>query len=74
MSLLDYLGEGGDLQFLYLGKIGMEHIKFIEKLRWRKVLKPSALRPPYLDTPDAEEKQKRLNKGLSVLDLVHDAQ
>jgi uncharacterized protein (TIGR02421 family) len=70
VKLLDYLGRGGELELLYLGKVALDHFPFVEELRWRQVLSPGPLLPRYLDHPDAAPRLERLRGGLSVLELV----
>ncbi len=69
-QLLDYLGKGGELEILYLGKIAQENIPFVEELRWRKVLKEGALTPHYLKTEQGKRLLKTVRNGMSVLDLI----
>lgn len=68
--LLRYLAADGALQPLYVGKVGMDHVKTVEELLWRDVLEPPALEPRFLHTSTARRKLKALRKGVSVLDLV----
>jgi uncharacterized protein (TIGR02421 family) len=70
MRLLEYLGEGGELEPLLVGKFGAGHLPIIRELRWRKVLSSPRLRPRYLDNPQALERLKGLRGGTTVLDLV----
>jgi uncharacterized protein (TIGR02421 family) len=65
-TLLEYLGEGNDLELLFLGKIALEHLPFIEELKWRKVLKAGPLRPRHLDSPEVMERLKRLQQGQTL--------
>jgi uncharacterized protein (TIGR02421 family) len=71
-QLLDYLGAGGDLEQLLLGKVAFEHIPFIEELCWRQVLSPGLLRPRYLDDPQAQQRLERLSHGMSIFDLLEE--
>ncbi len=68
-SLLDYLGEGGDLDKLLIGKVSLEFIPLIEELRWRRVLKPPCLLPRYFDLPVANERLARLRRKPAVATL-----
>lgn len=70
VGLLKYLGEGGDLEVLFVGKIAAEHISFIRELQYRKVLRPPILFPRYLNQPQIKDKLKRLENGLTPLDLI----
>ena len=37
-QLLAYLGRGGDIEPLLIGKLGPDHIGMVKELQWRKVL------------------------------------
>ena len=71
LKLLKLLKSEGELDLLYIGKFGMEHLSLIKELQSRNVLKPPPLRPHFLEDP---ESQKRINTllcgNLTVLDLV----
>jgi uncharacterized protein (TIGR02421 family) len=69
-ELLTYLGRGGDIEPLLIGKLGPDHIGMIRELQWRKVLREAPLRPRYLDDPGALERLAWVREGRSVLDLV----
>ncbi len=69
-SLLEYLGGGGDLERLYLGKIALEHVPLVEELQWRRVVRPGPLRPRHLDSPQAQERLAWLRQGVSLERLV----
>ncbi len=70
MKLLDYIAQGGDLELLYCGKIAMEHVHLLEELRWRKVLKPLALTPLYLEDPPSKSRLDRLKKDPSMWHIL----
>ncbi len=72
VALLDYLGRGGDLEILYVGKVALEFIDLVEELRWRRVLAAPALRPHHLDTPEARERLARLRRGMDVRELAEE--
>jgi uncharacterized protein (TIGR02421 family) len=69
-ELLTYLGGGGDIEPLLIGKLGPDHIGMIKELQWRKVLREAPLRPRYLEDPRALERLEWLREGHSVLDLI----
>jgi uncharacterized protein (TIGR02421 family) len=69
-ELLGYLGRGGDIEPLLIGKLGPDHVGMIKELQWRKVLREAPLRPRYLDDPRALERLEQVRKGCSVLDLI----
>jgi uncharacterized protein (TIGR02421 family) len=70
LQILRYLREGGDLEPLFVGKIASGHLPFIVELSHRQVVKPPALRPRYLEMPDALRKLERLRSGMKVLELL----
>ena len=73
VRILDYLGKGGELEPLYLGKISLEHLPLIEELRWRKVVKPPELLPRFLQEEDARQRLQRVRKGMTVFDMIKEA-
>jgi uncharacterized protein (TIGR02421 family) len=70
LQILRYLREGGDLEPLFVGKIASSHLPLIVELSHRQVIKPPALRPRYLELPDALRKLERLRSGMKVLELL----
>lgn len=70
VRVLKYFGDGGELEPLLVGKIAANHISVIRELQSRQVLKPVPLQPRYLDNPQARERLKALEKGISVLNLI----
>ena len=70
VELLKYLKSGGELEPLFVGKIATDHISVIQELQYRHVLKPTPLRPRYLDDPGTAEILLKLKKGLEPLELI----
>jgi uncharacterized protein (TIGR02421 family) len=70
VEILEYLGAGGDLEPLLVGKIAVEHVPIIRELLLCGVLRTPPLRPRYLDAPAAGERLQRINAGTTVLDLI----
>ena len=70
VKILDYLGRGGELEPLFVGKMAVDHVPVIQELLHRRVLRPAPLRPRYMDMPQVSVKLSRLAQGLSVLDLT----
>lgn len=68
--LLSYLGEGGDLRTLVLGKFGFEHLPIVIELRRRGVLEPPALIPRYLSDQSATVRLRRCREGVDLHRLV----
>jgi len=73
VRILDYLGKGGDLQRLYLGKLSLEQLPLIEELQWRKVVKPAQLLPRFLQEEDAQQRLSRIQQGMTVFDIMKEA-
>ncbi len=69
-DLLSYLGDGGELEPLLMGKIALAHVPIIRELKWRGVLQDPPLRPRYLDDPAAIARLEAISGGLTVLDMV----
>jgi hypothetical protein len=68
-QILEYLGNGGRVRPLFVGKIGTQHIPIIRELQWRGVLKPSPLIPRYMNSPEALERLERVRGGVTVAEL-----
>ncbi len=69
-TILRYLGKGGDIDPLLVGKFAAEHVPIIKELQFRKVLRPPPLRPRYLDDPQAVQRLQKVRAGMTVVDLV----
>jgi uncharacterized protein (TIGR02421 family) len=70
VRLIRYLQNGGELEPLFVGKIGADHVPLVEELLRREVLRKPPLRPRYLSDPAAAERLRRISKQGSVLDLI----
>jgi len=73
VGLLAYLGRGGDLEPLFLGKVSEQSLPILRELRWREVLAEPPLRPRYLDLPEAPARLERLRRGVSVANLLNES-
>ncbi len=71
-QLLDYLGKGGEIDLLLLGKVNLEHAHLVEELRWRKVLKPGPLRPRHLESPEAMRRLEHIRQGMTISRMVEE--
>ena len=69
-EILQYLGRGGELEPLLVGKIAADHIPLIRELRLRRVLDAPPLRPRYMEDPRAGQRLQRLRQGLTVPELI----
>jgi len=70
IELLNYLAEGNEIEPLFVGKIGAEHISIIRELQWREVLRPAPLSPRYMIFSQTAERLEKLRNGLTVTDLI----
>jgi len=73
-SILEYLRNNGSLDLLFVGKIGVDHIPFIQELLDRKVLKQAPLHAKYLSLPHVKQRLTLLHKGAGVLELIKGSQ
>ncbi|MCW9065529.1 MAG: hypothetical protein OQJ78_04470, partial [Ignavibacteriaceae bacterium] len=55
---------------LFVGKIATDHVSVIQELQYRHVLKPTPLRPRYIDDPGTAEVLLKLKNGLEPLQLI----
>jgi uncharacterized protein (TIGR02421 family) len=70
VRILDYLGNRGNLEVLFVGKIAAHHVRMIRELQARNVLVAAPVLPRYLEDPEAGQRLKRIRRGLSVTDLL----
>lgn len=68
-QLLGYLGQGGDLRPLLVGKLALDQVPIVEELVRREVLRGPALIPRWLEAPHSKLGLARAAAGLRVLDL-----
>lgn len=71
IKLVDYLQKGGELEPLFVGKIGFKHIPLIRELRIRGIIKPSPLFPSYLKTTSSQARLEKLKSGMDLPELVN---
>ncbi len=70
LFVLDYLSRGGDVEALYLGKVGEAHLPVLEALRRHGAeLRPRTM-PLHLRGETAREKLARLRLGAKPQDLL----
>ncbi|MAQ14370.1 MAG: hypothetical protein CMN30_06200, partial [Sandaracinus sp.] len=70
-DLLAYLGEGHELELLYLGKMALRHVPMVQELRRRGVLEPARALPRILRD---ERYRARIDaaRGLRPADLLRE--
>ncbi|WP_299391264.1 tyrosine/phenylalanine carboxypeptidase domain-containing protein [uncultured Gelidibacter sp.] len=70
IDLMAYLKNGGKLEPLYTGKFNVTHIKLIEELLYREVLKQPVL-PRFLKRDDVKIRLQKLREGINIVELVN---
>ena len=71
-EVLRYVGRGGDLAPLLVGKLAASHVPVMRELLLRSVLRPPQWLPRYLDSKEAKERLARIDATTGVLDLIND--
>jgi hypothetical protein len=69
-DVVAYVGTGGDLDVLWLGKMALSDVPSIVALRERGVLADPVLWPRYLAVPQAQERLSRITARTIPLDLI----
>jgi uncharacterized protein (TIGR02421 family) len=67
--LLAYLAEGHDIEPLYVGKIALGHVRWIQDLRSRDIVKAPRTIPRYLEEPQLRDRLEATRR-LTLLELV----
>ncbi len=71
VEILEYLREeGNNIETLFVGKMGPEHVSIIRELQWREVLQPAPLVPRYMTFPETAERLERVRGKTSIVDLI----
>ncbi|PDT81428.1 flavohemoglobin expression-modulating QEGLA motif protein [Sinorhizobium sp. BJ1] len=70
LQLLDHLADGGVLEPFWMGKIAASHFGVMQELSARGLLGGPAVRPMFLDHPQAPARLARARTGMSPLDLL----
>lgn len=71
-DLLTHLRAPGDVDVLWLGKMGLADAPLVQELRDRRVLREPTLRPRYLADPVARERLRRVGGTTTLHDLIGD--
>ena len=69
-SVLKYLSNGGSFENCFAGKMGGEYMPVYEELLLRRILKPPAVLPAYLERPEVKERLSRVVAGITISDLI----
>ncbi|MAT14458.1 MAG: flavohemoglobin expression-modulating QEGLA motif protein [Planctomyces sp.] len=67
--LHDYLTAGHDIEPLYVGKIGLHHVPFVQELRRRQIIVPPRILPRIWDD-DRVQKRLEACRKMSILELL----
>jgi len=70
IDVLKYVGGGGDLKPLFVGKIAAHHVPVVRELTWRGVLRAAPMMPRYLENESARKRLAALGHGTTVLELA----
>lgn len=70
VSVLRYLRDGGNIEPLLVGKIGMDDLSVMEELLRRKILRPPPLTPRYFDDPAAKARLQAARSNTNLVDLL----
>lgn len=70
VEILQYIGKGGDLSSLLVGKLAAEHLPVVRELVLRGVLRKPALCPRYMEDPACIRRLDELQRNVTVLDLL----
>ena len=70
VEILAYIGKGGDLSPLFVGKIAADHLPVVRELLLQGVLREPVLRPRYMEDSTCIQRLEKLNANSSVLDLL----
>jgi uncharacterized protein (TIGR02421 family) len=74
IDLVSHLTAGGNLDVLWLGKLGLADAPLVEQLMSRGLLHEPVLRPRYLDDPAAQARLRQAGAVASLVDLIGDPQ
>lgn len=70
IGILKYLGNGGDIVKLFIGKMAVSHIPMVDELLHRGILIPPKVLPRYLADPQALDRLEHVKHGMTVQDLL----
>lgn len=70
VRVLKYIHDGGSIETLLVGKLGVDDVPVIDELLRRKILHQPPLRPRYLDNPAVLARLQIIGQQVSPLDLL----
>lgn len=62
-DLMVYLGNGGELEVLFMGKIALHHAPMIKELQHREILLPPVFWPRYLENSQTKQRLQAIRSG-----------
>lgn len=68
-DLLHYLGQGHEIDPLYVGKFGLQHIPYIQEMRRRGIISSSGVLPRFREEGELRDRLE-LCRGKTVLQLI----
>ncbi len=68
-DLLSYLQRGHDIEPLYVGKIGLHHMPYVQEMRRRGIINAPGVLPRFLSDPQIQQLLERC-RGMSVTELL----
>jgi uncharacterized protein (TIGR02421 family) len=74
LEVVNYLKSGGDYMLLFVGKIALQHIPFLQELKWRKLLKDAQLKPNFIGTEYFDKRMEKLKSSSSLITLINGAE
>jgi uncharacterized protein (TIGR02421 family) len=69
VEILEYIGKGGEIEPLFIGKLAVQHVPVMRELVYREILKTPPLTPSYMTHPNAAKTLAAVQAGITVLDL-----
>ncbi len=69
IKTMAYIASGGELENLYVGKIGLQHAVMMQELLWRKVIKPPPLLPRFLSTEEGKDRLSKIRENGNIIEF-----
>ncbi len=72
INLIEYIKDGGNIEILYVGKIGLQHVPLVEELLYRGILHKPPVLPKFLKTEESIKKLNNIREKISSVDQLID--
>lgn len=69
-KLVEQIKNGLQLELIFTGKFGLEHLPIVRELMYRKILVEPQVMPRYVKDPSFDERLQKIRDGLSILEMV----